>query len=176
MQARQWLFVAVKYESPIQFGNVYRSEIGIDKFQLVQSNHNNTHHSQSPQIETTIQLANCNEGSKKCKIEFESRRIKDAPSFWSFSVNSCSRARSIMSAKLLGLESETLDSVALASSTRSNSVGLIASEEEGSNSSSRRRREWKRRSTTGTDTVPLNIATAAQQAVVVRTAVTVRRR
>lgn len=79
-----------------------------------------------------------------------------------------------MSAKLpsRGLERETFDSVALASSTRSESTGRIASEEEG-----RRMREWKRTSTTGTSTkwlwlsqqsegedegdFPLNIATPA---------------
>lgn len=77
-----------------------------------------------------------------------------------------------MSAKLpsRGRESETFDSVALTSSTRSESIVRIASEEEG-----RRRREWKKTSRTGINTewlsqqsecederdLPLNIATLA---------------
>lgn len=58
------------------------------------------------------------------------------PSFWSLSLNSFSRALSIMSAKLpsLSLEMETLGSVALDSMSRSESASAWASDREGSQS------------------------------------------
>lgn len=68
------------------------------------------------------------------------------PSFWSFSLNSFSKALSIMSAKLpsLGLETDTLDSVALVWTSRSDSPSgwawARASASDGTKSAQRRSR------------------------------------
>lgn len=87
----------------------------------------------------------------------------DKPSFWSFSLNSFSKALSIMSAKLpsLGLERDTLDSVAFVWTSGSESPsGWASASEEGTKSPQRRSRVGANIQTSlrTEDGDPLNIA------------------